>query len=66
MLNIDHIPPDIPDVELFDDILICPYLDKVSFLVIVVMYVELSTFIGYTCARYGNLGCGFINILAVR
>ena len=48
MLNIDHIPHAMPYEVVFDDFLMCTYLDKGGFLVIVVADVELSTFLGYT------------------
>ena len=48
VLNIEHISHAMPYAVVFDDILICPYVEKGCFLVIVVMAVELSTFIGYT------------------
>ena len=65
VLNIHHILHTIPDAVVFDDVLMCPYLEKGVFLVIVVMAVELSTLIGYTCARYRYLGCGVRNTLTI-
>ena len=50
----------------FYGFLMCPYLNKGVFLVIVVIHVELITFIGYTCATYWNLVCGVRNTLYVR
>ena len=47
VLNIEHITHTIPNSVVFDDILIVNYLEKVGFLVIGVMDVELSRFVGY-------------------
>ena len=48
VLNIEHILHAMPYAVVFDNILIFPYVDKGGFVVIFVMTVELSTFIGYT------------------
>ena len=66
MLNIAHTPRSIMDEVVFDDVLLCPLMENLGFLVIVVRAVELSTFIGYTCALYGHLSCGFRNTLVIR
>ena len=65
VLNIYHVPHDMPYAVVFDHIPMCPYLEKGGLLVIVFMDVERITFIGYICARYGNLGCGVRNTLVV-
>ena len=45
--NIEHITHSIPDAVVFDNMLIGYYLEKGDFLVIGVIAVELSTFVGY-------------------
>ena len=37
VLNIDHISHAIPDAVVFDDVLMCPYLEKRGLLVILFM-----------------------------
>ena len=66
MLNIDHIPHAMPYAVVFYDVLMCPYLEKGGYLGILVIDVELITFIGYKCAIYRNLVCGVRNTLALR
>ena len=65
VLNIYHVPHDMPYAVVFYNILMCTYLEKVGLLVIVLMDVERITFTGYICARYRNLGCVVRNALAV-
>ena len=48
VLNIEYILHTMPYAVVFDDILICSYVEKGDFLVILVMDVELINFIGYT------------------
>ena len=48
MLNIEHILHAMSYAMVFDNILICTYVDKGGFVVIVVMTVELINLIGYT------------------
>ena len=48
VLNIEYISHAMPYAVVFVNICICLYVEKAGLLVIVVMTVELITFIGYT------------------
>ena len=65
VLNIEHISHAMPYAVVFVNICICLYVEKAGLLVIVVMTVELITFICYTCARYGHMDFGVRNTFAI-